>query len=1091
MTDSGTPEKSQPNLDQTIAQSAESLKDSRLRRTPGGTAQAGSAPRIPGYTLAALLGQGAFAQVWRATQVRTGRTVAVKVFIERRGVNWLLLQREVERLIRLDRHPNIVALLDADLGHDPAYYTMDLLEGGSLDRYVGQGEPVDPAKAARWMEEIAEALAYVHGKGVIHCDLKPANVLLDDLGRVRVADFGQSKVATEASGALGTFMYMAPEQAVTGEEAVAVQPDVRWDIFALGRLVYAIITGRVPSTKTQGTLETAPNLAARLRMYREMVMREPLPSLHEATEGRVDEDLSAVVDKAMAPDPARRYGSIGDILVDLSARRKSLPVSPLANRRSYRLKRYLRRNAVLVGVGAIACVLLAAASAQVLRDRGRTKDTLASLYLERAQRNSESGNTRAALAYAAEAYRLSPTTRYRIHAAGYLAQVPCPGRLLEIGNPVTVARFSPDGRRVLTGATDGTVAVRDAGTGDLVSRGPQHPDAVRDAAFCADGMTVATGSGDGTVALWSATASGAVRKTLYRAGAVRVLSFTPDGSLLLIGRQDGSVVIVNTLLASEVGRPFLHRAGPRAAALSPDGTRLAVGCDDGSVWIWTTGKARSVAVPPGHRDVVVAVAFTPDGKRVFTAALDGIARFWDARTGMPAGRPLKHEGRITAAGLSPDGKRAVTAGDDGTVRFWNPADGALVGAGTKHRAAVNTVAFSPDGSRVLTGGADRTAVLWKADTGEPAGSVLFHDGEVYSVEFSRGGNAILTAGQDGFARLWTVQTQSTRSIIITDAQGYEIRAVGGSKPFAVGTRGSTARIWNTRDGKPTGPPLDNAGEALLAVFNNDGSRVHVLNAGRTSSVWDTATGKLVARKIHNTQPRAIGLIAGGSVGVTAENKSINLWKVASGEQAGSLKDEADILAVSPDSRFLFAAGLNTGGNEPQQYGRVWNLDNLRPVGDRVILTGPVHSARFSQDGKYILTVCRDGTMLVWNTKAGKPFGRPLDHGGEAETASFSPDSRLVVSAGPDGRVRIRDRKTGEKYGDDIELPGEVSEVDFLSDSEIIAVTRAGAIRVVGLSWLADQRGPGELGAVAGLASALRIDRDGLIEHVRINTRTNQ
>ncbi|HEX4046915.1 MAG TPA: serine/threonine-protein kinase, partial [Elusimicrobiota bacterium] len=161
-----------------------------------------AAPDIPGYVLVSPIGSGAFAQVWKAWQARTHKWVAVKVFTQKSGVNWLFLQREVERLIRLDKHPHVVSLLDADLDGELPYYVMDYMEGGSLEKFVDPKNAVPAARAALWLEELASALAYVHAKGLIHCDLKPANILLDEEGHVRLADFGQSRIVTDSSGAL-------------------------------------------------------------------------------------------------------------------------------------------------------------------------------------------------------------------------------------------------------------------------------------------------------------------------------------------------------------------------------------------------------------------------------------------------------------------------------------------------------------------------------------------------------------------------------------------------------------------------------------------------------------------------------------------------------------------------------------------------------------------------------------------------------------------------------------------------------------------------------------------------------------------------
>ncbi|MEK7766443.1 MAG: serine/threonine-protein kinase, partial [bacterium] len=151
----------------------------------------GGLKTITGYTLLDAIGQGAFAEVWKAKQERTGKLVAIKFFTSRGEVDWASLEREIARLITLDKHPHIVSLLDADLKGEPPWIAMELLEAGSLKDRVKAGEPVAPAQAAQWMEEIASALAFVHAKGILHCDLKPGNVLLDERGTVRVVDFGQ------------------------------------------------------------------------------------------------------------------------------------------------------------------------------------------------------------------------------------------------------------------------------------------------------------------------------------------------------------------------------------------------------------------------------------------------------------------------------------------------------------------------------------------------------------------------------------------------------------------------------------------------------------------------------------------------------------------------------------------------------------------------------------------------------------------------------------------------------------------------------------------------------------------------------------
>lgn len=318
------------------------------------------APRVAGYVLTELLGEGAYGQVWRAWQVRTRKEVAVKVFKHQSGLDWIFLQREVERLLRLDRHPHIVTLLDAGLDSDPPFYVIDLLDGGSLQRFVGPESCAPPERVAQWMAQVCDALGYVHRKGLIHCDLKPANVLLDEQDRVRVVDFGQSRVFTESAASLGTLFYMAPEQATVTELGKPVQPDVRWDVYAFGATSYAILTGQVPHadpTSTQN-LDAAADLDDRLSRYRDVLGRQPVSDRDDRLRDRAGRELAAVIARCMAYSPEKRYESMAEVKADLDALRSRRPVSPLAHRSSYRFAKFVQRNPFGIGLLAALVVIL-------------------------------------------------------------------------------------------------------------------------------------------------------------------------------------------------------------------------------------------------------------------------------------------------------------------------------------------------------------------------------------------------------------------------------------------------------------------------------------------------------------------------------------------------------------------------------------------------------------------------------------------------------------------------------------------------------------------------------------------------------------
>src|SRR4029077_5166986 len=136
----------------------------------------------------------------------------------------------------------------------PPFYVMEYMERGSLEERLEQGLP-SVAEAVVLVRDIAKGLVHAHAKGILHCDLKPANILLDQDGKPRLADFGQSRLSNEQTPALGTLFYMAPEQA----DAKAL-PDARWDVYALGAIFYAMLTGPPPHRheRVVTEIESAP-----------------------------------------------------------------------------------------------------------------------------------------------------------------------------------------------------------------------------------------------------------------------------------------------------------------------------------------------------------------------------------------------------------------------------------------------------------------------------------------------------------------------------------------------------------------------------------------------------------------------------------------------------------------------------------------------------------------------------------------------------------------------------------------------------------------------------------------------------------------
>ncbi len=332
----------------------DSSGDANITRDTAGvatqTSEVGAAklPTVPGYELLAELGRGGMGVVYKARHLKLNRIVALKMILsgahagreERER-----FQREAEAVARL-QHPGIVQIHEVGEYADIPFLSLEFLAGGSLGSQL-RGNPRSARRSAEVVAFLARAMQHAHDHGVIHRDLKPANVLLASDGTPRITDFGLAKRldavigATQTGAVVGTPAYMSPEQA-QGRTKDLGPPT---DIYALGAVLYELLTGR-PPFKGANVMETLA----------QVVGDDPVPP--SRLQPKIPRDLEAICLKSLEKEPGRRYESAAALARDIERYLADEPVKACPPAVGYRLRKFARRHKAGVAITAAASLLL-------------------------------------------------------------------------------------------------------------------------------------------------------------------------------------------------------------------------------------------------------------------------------------------------------------------------------------------------------------------------------------------------------------------------------------------------------------------------------------------------------------------------------------------------------------------------------------------------------------------------------------------------------------------------------------------------------------------------------------------------------------
>lgn len=1004
------------------------------------------------YELLEEIARGGMGVIYRARQVSLNRQVALKMILAGRLATPALTRRfhtEAEAAARLD-HPHIVPIYEIGEHEGQHYFSMKLITGGTLgktfcvsldnapqisgsspaaERKKSQSSQFDLGKqeqAARLVAKVARAVHYAHQRGILHRDLKPTNILLDERGEPHVTDFGLAKLMEGDSGltlsaaTLGTPSYMPPEQAAGHTKELTTTADV----YSLGAVLYELLAGRPPFVG-----ETA------LEVMRKVVEQEPeRPSiilqrlrdtgLSTNRGPQLDQDLETICLKCLSKDPEKRYVSAEMLAEDLDRWCDGEPIAARPVHSVERLWIWCRRrpafaSALLAIVILLTIVFIGSpiAAFRINLERQRTEHLLYISNMNRAQvawEQSHIGLMRQLLEEAQGSPRRGFEWYYWQRLA-HLERKSFRGHVAEV-NSVAV---SPNGQMVASCDGNGIVKVWDVTTGQekLALQGHEGP--IFSVAFSMDGQRIITGSEDKTARVWDAIGGGTILVLTGHTHNVEMVTFSQDDRWILTGGFDRTVRLWDAATGREIRKFPGH-----VAALSPDGRQIVttggfveVGGNllgdeySNESTLWDTETGHKLHELKGHSDLVMWVAFSRDGKRIVTSSRDRTGKIWDAATGTALATLRGHNDQMTSAIFSGSGKRVVTASPDQTARMWDAATGELLSTFKGHSGGVNYATFSPDGRWVVTASSDQTVKVWDVDAVSERISLDGRTPKLCGLAISPDGKQIATGSYSNEGKIWESATAQILGKIDATVVAYS----PNGQDIVTSTHdgmANCAAVWDARTGHLRRRfPVHNSPVEALA-FSPDGQRLVTCSDDKTAAVWEVSSGRKLTGLIgHNHGLRGVAFSPDGKWITTAcLDRTVKIWDAHSGAESFSFNEhKAGVWAASfsPDGRRVFSGDEN--GN-----GLLWETATGQTLLTFKGRNSTIVCATFSSDGQRILTGSADNTAKLWETETGREVLTFKGHTGMIKAAVISPDGHRIAIASFDGLATLWDAATSEQ-----------------------------------------------------------------------------
>jgi len=1072
-----------PAPEPTVAESAEPLPTSLEEAAPPGPSAPPTASGRTGaqrladwrvgdvlldlYEVEGLLGEGGMGRVYKVRHRGWNLDLAAKVprpeALDAEG-GADLFEREAETWVNLGLHPHTVTCFYVRRLLGLPVVFAEFVDGGSLhDRIRARtlktlDEMLDVAVQFAW------GLHYAHEQGLVHLDVKPANVMITGDGLAKVTDFGLARarrlhhlpagaprgpagggetLSVDGAGG-GTPAYMSPEQAA-GHVLTR-----RSDLWSWALSILEMFAG----TRTWEWGATGPDAL-------EEYLLMPPPSIPEMPEAVVE-----FLRQCFREEPEDRPHGLLDAAAAMAGAYEAATGRPYPRREPRAEKRTpdsLNNRAVsLLDLGRdpeAASLWKRALEAQPHHVEATYNQALTGWttgQLDDDEMLRRMGEARTTHAGVPRVHHLLGRLHLALGDPG--RAVPCldeaarrglrsPDLDRDLGLALVAASAAADPRRALA-CFEGLLAAASPEAVDVVGyvlalqRLGQDEKAIR---FYEQ---AAAANPDLPPMLGHATAAflpGHEASTPLRglAGAATALAVSPDGTRVLAGH--GLEVRVWDAASAALARaPLKGEAAVRALAVAPDGRYLLWAGENAGIQVWDLEAGRPLRTWQRHPGFTTAIALDRDGRHAVTAGSDRLVRLWDLASGQCLRSMEGHEDAVTsvAAGRS----RGVSGGRDGTVRVWDLADGRCLGVLGGHKGRVSAVALDEDQARVLSAGEDRTVREWGLNSLEAVRVFSGHTQPVTSLVLTPSGSLAWSGGLDSTVRAWDLDRERLHSLVRLDAavqtlalgQGGVVwvghgTSIGALRPFerrlpplALARPASAVEV--ERHAESFEGRID---EARRRLDQGDLAQAAALvraaraipgheRAEGALAVWDELCARLPRKGLlsaweegrlegHADQVLALAFTPdGGRVLSGSTDQSVRVTDLARGQAGAVLLGHTaavSAVAVTRDGRAAVTGSWD-------HTVRVWDLatGKLRRAleGHEDYVTG----VATSPEGTRVVSGSWDQTVRVWRLGVGAPSVL-VGHASNVSAVAFVPDGRFAVSAGWDQTVRAWDLESGQ------------------------------------------------------------------------------